>query len=210
MAIVLYAEPHWVSPYVFACFVALREKNLEFESRVLDASKNETRTDDYLASTITGRIPTLSHDGFAIAESSAIVEYLDDAFPETPVLPRAIRDRARARQLMSWMRSDDTALIRAERPAHTLFYRSQSKPLTAECVRAKDKLVQVFDRLVGKKDGIFDAWSIVDAELSFLLRRLVASGDEVPVHVRAWVDRAWQRPSVRAYGELARPAIEAS
>src|SRR4051794_7030484 len=110
MTIVLNIESKWISPYVFACFVALREKGLSFEVVPFE----ETKADRYVSQTITGRVPSLVHDDFALAESSAIIEYLEDAFPEPRVLPRAVRDRARCRQVMSWLRSDDTAPIRDE------------------------------------------------------------------------------------------------
>src|SRR5262245_20845499 len=107
MAIILNIEPRWISPYVFACWVTLTEKALPFEVRFLDSARNETKAKDYLASTVTGRVPSLVHDGFGVAESSAIIEYLDEAFPQVPVLPSSPRDRARCRQLMSWLRSDE-------------------------------------------------------------------------------------------------------
>lgn len=44
-------------------------------------------------------IPTLVHDGHAIGQSLAIIEYLDEVRPEPPLLPRAPRARARVRQL---------------------------------------------------------------------------------------------------------------
>lgn len=114
MSIVFGIERHWVSPWVFACFVTLREKKLAFDVRVVDSAKGETRAADYLAETVTGRVPTLVHDGFGLGESSAIVEYLDETFPEVPVLPRTPRERARCRQLMSWLRSDETLLAALE------------------------------------------------------------------------------------------------
>lgn len=211
MAITLYVEPSYVSPYVFACFVTLREKGLAFDTRELDSSKGETRTDDYLARTLTGRVPSLVHDDFALAESSAIVEYLEEAFPEPSVLPRGRRDRARARQLMSWMRSDETAPIRVERPSTTIFYArppvGDSAHLSRDARRAAERLFAVASRLLDGNDDALGAWSIVDAELAFLLMRLVAGGDEVPAALRAYAERQWRRPSIQAYATHERPQL---
>jgi glutathione S-transferase len=208
MSITLQVEPNYVSPYVFACFVTLKEKGLDFELREIDGGKGETRAPEYLTQTLTGRVPSLAHDGFSLAESSAIIEYLDEAFPAVPVLPRGTHDRARARQLMSWMRSDDTASIRSERPSTTLFYAPPGKPLSEEAQRAADKLYAVASRVLdGGKLHAFDAWSIVDAELAFLLMRLVAGGDEVPEELRAYTKRQWERPSVSAFADLPRPPL---
>lgn len=207
--IVLSVEPRWISPYVFACFVTLKEKGLSFETRVLDADAGDTRTSDYLSRTMTGRVPSLVHDDFALAESSAIVEYLDEAFPDKPVLPRALRDRARCRQLMSWLRSDETLPVREERSTMTMFYASHraKEPLSPKARAAADKLCAVAARTIRPGEpNLFGEWCIVDSELAFVLHRLVLNGDPVPDHVRAWASEQWKRPSVRAYVELARPA----
>ncbi|HEY8075421.1 MAG TPA: glutathione transferase [Labilithrix sp.] len=205
MSVVLNVEPQWISPYVFACFVTLKEKGIAFETSELDASKAQTREGGYLAQTITGRVPSLVHDGFAIAESSAIIEYLDEAFPAPHVMPRDVRERARCRQLMSWMRSDETAPIRAERPTSTMFFARAERPLSADAAAAAKKLGDVASRLVRPgRDHIFDAWCIADSELAFLLHRLVRNGDPLPEPVRAWAAAQWKRPSVRAFVERER------
>lgn len=205
--LVLNVEPSWVSPYVFSCFVTLREKSLAFDTRALDSSRDETRTDEHLGRTITGRVPSLQHDDFAMAESSAIVEYLDETFPDPPVLPRETRARARCRQLMSWLRSDDTAALREERPTLTMFFAPAEEPLGPSAAAAARKLCEVAER-VGAAPGkhLFGAWSIADAELAFMLHRLICSGDAVPEAVRAWAKEQWARPSVRAFVERERPA----
>ncbi len=206
MSLVLNVEPNWISPYVFACFVTLREKGLAFDTRVLDSAKDETRASDYLDQTVTGRVPSLIHDGFALAESSAIIEYLEDTFPDTPVLPRGVRDRARCRQLMSWLRSDETAKIREERSTATMFYDRAREPLSPAAAAAATKLCEVTRRVLQPgRSSIFDAWAIVDSELAFLLHRLILNGDPVPDDVRAWAETQWQRPTVQAFVQLERP-----
>ena len=208
MSLVLHVEPNWISPYVFACFVTLREKRLAFDAVLLDAGKNETRTSDYLATTVTGRVPTLVHDGFGLGESTAIVEYLDETFPAPSVLPKAPHDRARCRQLMSWIRSDETAALREERSTQTMFYAPTTTPLSAAAERAAKKLVEVTERVIRPgAPHVFEAWSIIDSELAFILHRLLKNGDPVPAAVKTWAEAQWQRPSVRAFVELPRPAL---
>ncbi len=208
MSLVLHVEPNWISPYVFACWVTLREKGLAFDAVALDSSKDETRTKDYLAKTVTGRVPTLVHDGFGIGESTAIIEYLDEAFPTPSVLPKTPHDRARCRQLMSWIRSDETAALREERSTHTMFYVPTTTPLSAAAERSAKKLVEVTERVLrAGSPHLFEAWSIIDSELAFILHRLVKNGDPVPAPVKAWAEAQWQRPSVRAFLELPRPPL---
>jgi glutathione S-transferase len=210
--LLLNLESHFVSPYGFACYVTLVEKKLAFQTRALESSKDETFEPDYLARTITGRVPSLVDDDFGIAESSAIVEYLEDKHPDPPVLPRGIRERARARQIMSWLRSDDTAAIRSARPAPTMFYaseRAKAEPLSSDATKAQKKLFGVVERLLRPGSStVFDDFTIVDAELAFILHRLILNGDEVPAQVRAFAEQQWKRESVRAYVEHERPSYD--
>jgi glutathione S-transferase len=211
MSILLHVEPNFVSPYVFACFVALREKKQPFEVGVLDATKDETRRAEYLSSTVTGRVPSLVHDDFGLAESTAIIEYLEEVFPEPRILPRTPQDRARCRQLMSWIRSDDTQIIRDERPATSMFYSEHraKKPLSERGAQASKKLAGIAERLVSRaRPNLFADWCIVDAELAFLLHRLILNEDPVPDDVRAWATAQWKRPSIQEYVTRERPKLE--
>jgi maleylacetoacetate isomerase len=54
---------------------------------------------DYRALNPQGLVPTLVHDGHAIGQSLAIIEYLDEIKPEPPLLPRETLGRARVRQI---------------------------------------------------------------------------------------------------------------
>lgn len=202
--IVLFGEPRFISPYVYSCFVTLTEKGVPFEIVTLDSATGDTRRPLYLERTVTGRVPSLSHGEFSLAESSAIVEYLEDAFPEPRVLPAGLEARARCRQLMSWLRSDDTAIIREERPSSVIFYSPKIAPLTEKAVHAVQKLLSVTERLLGGRRQLFDAWCIADAELAFMLMRLIAAHEVIPDSVRAYAEGQWSRPSVEAYVTHAR------
>lgn len=204
----LYVEPKYISPYVFACFVTLSEKDLPFSMRPLDTASGDTKQSEYLARTITGRVPSIVHGDFALAESSAIVEYLDEAFPAVPVLPRDLRARARARQLMSWVRSDDTAIIREERPTTSMFYAPATSALSAKARLAADKLIRIAERLLeGSPTHLFGAWSLADAELAFILHRLILNGDSVPAPIKTWAESEWRRPSIAKFVALERPPV---
>ncbi len=200
----LYGDAFWISPYFFTAFVALREKGLAFEVREVALHEKAQHRAEF-APSITGRVPALEHDGFWLAESSAIAEYLEDVQPAPALLPADARQRARARQVMAWIRSDLMAL-REERATTSMFYERATKPLSAAGRAAADKLVRVAGALV--PDGattLFGAWSIADADLAFMLHRLLLNDEPVPAKVRAFAEAQWQRPSVRAFVERARP-----
>jgi glutathione S-transferase len=60
----------------------LWEKGLEFVDRPVDSTKREHLSDWYLKLNPNGVVPTLIHDGAVIVDSSVIMEYLDEVFPE--------------------------------------------------------------------------------------------------------------------------------
>jgi glutathione S-transferase len=208
-ALVLHAETMWASPYVFSSWVALHEKGLRFDVREVALVDLENRSAAYRGQTLTAKVPALEHGDFCVAESSAIAEYLEDTFPAPaypPVLPVHARDRARARQLMAWLRSDLGAL-RNERPTVTMFFHPASVPLTPAGEAAAAELVRVAEHLVTREDaGLFGAWSLPDAELAFMLHRLILNRHAVPPRVRTWAEREWQRPSAQTFVRHPRPA----
>jgi glutathione S-transferase len=206
-------DRHWISPYFFSVFVALTEKRLDFDVEGIDLGAGAQRAPEYAQASVTARVPALYHrtDGgeFVLAESSAIVEYVEDTFPppeHVAVLPTEPHDKARARQLMAWIRSDDTLPIREHRSSHTMFYERAKGLLPDTAKPAADKLVAVASRVIAKPEAyLFGAFSIADADLAFVLMRLVVNGDPVPAGVRAWAEHVWKRPSVEAFVRVKRP-----
>lgn len=198
-ALVLHVDRFWISPYVFSCFVALREKGLDFEVREIGLDRKEQLAPDYRARTITARVPSLDDGDFSLAESTAILEYLEDTHPTPPIFPRNVRDRARARQILGWLRSDLDAL-REERATSTMFYEHAKSPLEDRGRAAAEKLVAVSDQLIPNgKTQLFDAWCIADADLAFMLHRLLLNGHDVPAKVRAFAEAQWKRPSIAEF-----------
>jgi glutathione S-transferase len=206
----LFSEPTWTSPYVFSAFVALHEKCVEYAVEHVRLDVGEHREPAFAAPSLTARVPALRHAGFWLSESSAIVEYLDELLPDRPLLlPVELRERGRARQIMAWLRSDLGAL-RDERPTTTMFYARADRPLSRAARADADKLLRVAGGLVRPgRATLFEAWTIVDAELAFMLHRLILNGEEVPAPVRSFAEAAWQRPSVHAFVARERPPVPA-
>ena len=204
----LYGEHLWISPYVFSSFVALREKGLAFEVIPLKLNEGEQHRAPFRDQSLTAKVPTLEHGDFWLAESSAIAEYLEETFPAPQhprLLPENLRQRARARQIMAWLRSD-LQVLRDERPTTTMFYQRATTPLSAAGQAAADKLLHVADMLIAEgATALFGPWCIADSELALMLHRLILNGHEVPPKIRRLAEAQWQRPSVRAFVEHERP-----
>ena len=197
--ITLYIDNNYVSPYAMWAFVALKEKRLPFALKTVDLAAKQHHETGYEHLTLTGKVPALVHGDFALAESSAIIEYLEDVFPSPPVLPADAKQRARARQLQAWLRSD-LAALREERPTTVIFRAPTDKPLSEAGRAAADRLVRVAASLLGGgADPLFGDWCIADTELALTLNRLVANGDAVPENLKRYVLAQWARPSVQAW-----------
>lgn len=204
MAITLYGEPLWDSPYVFTAFVALTEKGVPFTVKEIALDRGEQRGAGFRAA-ITARVPAIDHDGFWLSESQAIAEYVDEVFDGPKLLPAGPRERARARQVLGWLRSDLMAL-RQERSTETMFYERAKEPLSPAAEAAAAKLIAVADALIPPgATQLFEHFTVADSDLAFMLHRLILNGHEVPERIRAFATQQWARPSVRAFVEHPRP-----
>jgi glutathione S-transferase len=213
--LVLYSNSMWTSPYVLSCFVGLTEKMLPFEVKTLALHHGAHRAPSYLELSLTARVPTLLHGDFALSESSAIVEYLEDSWPSpthVALLPHELRARARARQIMAWLRSD-LLPIREERSAEYVFYPHAElpllEPLSAHGHAAVTRLLSFAERVVPEDSGhLFGAWCIADTDLAMMLQRLVKTHEPLPARIQEFAEREWQRPSVQAFVNVARPTYQ--
>ena len=203
----LYVDAPFTSPYALSVFVTLREKGLPFEVHTLDLDALEQQAPAFAGLSVTQRVPTLAQDGFALSESSAITEYLEDVFPQVPVYPAEPRQRARARQVQAWLRSD-LLPIRQERSTLVVFYGQQMPPLSPVAEAAAKRLITGAQALLaGNPTNLFGEWSIADVDLAIMLNRLILNGDRVPAELVAYAQRQWQRPSVQEWVNQQRPAL---
>src|SRR6516162_5135300 len=87
--------------------LCLEEKGLGYESHVVDMTKLEHHSPDYLKINPLGIFPTLIHDGRPLHESGTICEYLDESFPDPPLRPDTPYERG---QMRNWIRHIDSLI----------------------------------------------------------------------------------------------------
>lgn len=87
------------SSAAFRVRIALHLKGLEYESTSVHLAKGEHRNPEYVAVNPQGLVPVLAVDGSVLAQSLAILEYLEETRPQPPLLPRDALGRARVRNL---------------------------------------------------------------------------------------------------------------
>jgi glutathione S-transferase len=85
----------------------LAEKRIPHELRHVDLMRSEHLQPDYLKINPKSLVPALVHDGAPVVESTVIMEYIEDVFPEPPLRPEAPLDRAHMRQ---WAKVPDDGI----------------------------------------------------------------------------------------------------
>jgi len=201
--LVLYSDKDLASPYVMSVAVALAEKGLPYELKRIDLSRKEHQEDTYRTRSLTSRVPTLVRgEGFALSESSAIDEYLEDAFPPPKyarIYPADMENRARARQVQAWVRSD-LMPIRIERNTTVVFFGARLKPLSPEAQEAAVRLFTAVQALLpAGAENLFGDWCIADTDLALMLNRLAMHEDIMPDRLAKYAAHQWARPSVQAW-----------
>jgi len=89
------------SPFTWRVDLALRHKGLDFEPRAVDLPGGEHRSAEFLALNPRGKVPVLADGDAVLYESVAILEYLDDRYPQSrPLYPTDAVQRARVRRLI--------------------------------------------------------------------------------------------------------------
>ncbi len=87
--------------------LVLAAKGLDFTSHEVDLLAGEQHDPEYVKLNPNHVVPTLVHDGHVLVESSLIIQYLDDAFPEPPLRPADALGRY---EVDRWIKHVDSAL----------------------------------------------------------------------------------------------------
>ncbi len=185
-------------PYAQRTRMALIEKGLDF---TLTEISLDAKPDWFLAISPYGKVPVLRHAGAVIFESAVINEYLEDVFPEPPLMPRDPVARAKAR---IWI---DFANVRYIPHVYKLMLAQTATAQEVHRRRLTEALRLMENGLMQSGGPYFlgDEASLVDLSLFPHTHRFVALAHyrDFPIpdwapRVRAWAERMRTRPSVEA------------
>jgi glutathione S-transferase len=89
------------SPYAWRVWLALEHKRIPYELRLLSFDAGDLTTPEFLALNPRRKVPVIVDGGFALYESGAIVEYLEDKQPgESRLFSADLRQRALQRRMV--------------------------------------------------------------------------------------------------------------
>jgi len=171
--------------------VVLAEKNLPYEIVPIDLRKQEQKTPEYLKLNPYGKVPVLTDDGTVLYESCIINEYLNEKYPNPPLMPADLGKRAKARILT------DYGLTHLDGPYQKLRMETTKDPKEQNpqvIDAAKSDLRKLLQHL--EKD-----FSLVDAALLPRFTRLEGFGvlpDPSLPKLGKYLQRMKDRPSVKA------------
>ena len=98
---------YWRSGTSYRTRIALNLKGVTYEQRTHDLRQGEQKSEAYLALNPQGLLPALEHEGRVITQSLAILGWLEERFPEPPLLPRTSpEDRAEVRAMATLIACD--------------------------------------------------------------------------------------------------------
>lgn len=191
-------------PYAQKVRVVLAEKELEYETALIDLRKQEQRTPEFLRLNPLGKVPVLVDDEEVICDSTIINEYLDDEYPAARLMPEDSQGRALVRWYEDYC---DNEFI----PYTTQLLVQLRKP---EAERDAQQVEQIRERLrrglyllrdrLDKSEFIVGSdFTLADAAWAprmLVLGRLGFEFEPALASVQAWVDRIRTRPSVRGLG----------
>jgi len=188
-----------VSNYVNICRAALIEKQLDFEFVPTRSSQDAA----FRALSPLGKIPVLDTVDGALTETVAILDYLDDVFPDVPLRPDNAFDRARTRQTINVVQLYVEA--QARQLYAGVFMGGANAPATEAAARAMldrataalAQLLAPAPFLLGERPGQLDIFLFYNLDIADRVTRFVYDRsiiDEIG-GLAAWLAAMHDRPS---------------
>lgn len=151
------------SPYSWRVWLALEHLQVPYALRLLSFAAGDTTKPEFVAINPRHHVPTIVDEGFALWESFAILEYLDERFPgRAPLFPGDAQNRARIRRLMNEAQSylDNEGISPT---VDELFYKGEAPPDEKRLAAAREVIERELRAFAGELRGPFLAGSMLTA-----------------------------------------------
>jgi glutathione S-transferase len=181
--------------------VVLAEKNLPYEIVPIDLTKKEQKNPDYLKMNPYGKVPVLTDDNTVLYESLIINEYLEEKYPNPPLMPKEPAKKAKGRILVDYGMAHFDSAYQKLRMELMKEAKEQSQPIIDSAKNDLKKLLQRFEEELGEQQYLLGEFSLVDADLIPRFTRLEGFGvlpDSSLPRLGKYLERVKARPSVKA------------
>jgi glutathione S-transferase/RNA polymerase-associated protein len=206
----LYEHP--LSAFVMKVKMALNEKGLAYEAIAPSGLMDGSAGGDFVDASPRGEIPALIDDGVHIFDSTIILEYLEDKWPQPPLLPQGAAERARMRMIEDVMDTQYEAnnWVTMEVSAHRRATGAQAEAMIAHARRSIEQLQRWLDRQLGDRhwfNGDAFGWGDIAVAPVFARSTIGYGYPPVSPRLQAWFDRASARPAVARVLDQLRAAL---
>ena len=152
----LYTAP---TPNGWKISMALEEMELDYELKLVNLSKGEQKTPEFLAISPNGRIPALVDDGFAVFESGAILLYL--AEKSGRLLPTDPKKRS---QVIQWLMFQMAGIgpMQGQAVVFVRYFPEDVPQARNRYINETRRLYEVLDSRLAEREWIVDDFSIAD------------------------------------------------
>ena len=181
--------------------VVLAEKNLPYEIVPVDLTKKEQKLPQYLQMNPYGKVPVLTDDSTVLYESLIINEYLEEKYPNPPLMPKDPAKKAKGRILVDYGMAHFDSAYQKLRMELMKEAKEQSQPIIDGAKGDLKKLLQRFEDELGDQQYLLGDFSLVDADLIPRFTRLEGFGvlpDPALPRLGKYLERMKARPSVKA------------
>ncbi len=203
----LYSGP--LSLFTAKVRIALDEKALAYERVEVGwslARRYEPHHPEVVALNPKRQVPVLVDGDVVVYDSTIVLEYLEDRYPEPPLYPRDAIARARCRQLEA--AADEILFPSIWDLIESVFYAaSDGRRDTARAARAREALARRYDALdkeLAGREYLCGAFGVADIGTFIMVNAaatLGAAPGEAHARVRDWLARTRARPAVRREAE---------
>jgi glutathione S-transferase len=154
------------SPYAWRVWLSLEHKSIPYEIKVLSFSAGDLKRPEFLALNPRGKVPVIVDRDIVLYESAAIVEYLEDAYPDygKRLFPGGLAERALVRRMVCEADAYFAPVLN-RLLAHVLFTaEAQWKP--DRIAAARDELLVEFERWAQARRGDYLAGHLSAADFT--------------------------------------------
>ena len=165
--------------------LALMEKGVVFNSHYLDLLNFDQHQPDYLKINPQGTIPAMTHGSLVLTESTAIMEYVDEAFAGPKLMPDDLQDQWRVRWWMKFM--DQWLAPSFSMIGWSVFVGPAARQKDPELLKAAIDRIPLPERRVAWRKAIYGLFS--EAEMAESQRRVALGIDmlEDALSTREWL-----------------------
>ena len=204
-----------ISNYHNKVRLALLEKGVPHEE---DSNCRPSQKDEWVGRSPMGKVPILEADGTTLTESEVICEYLEDAYPQKPLLPKDPIARARVRELVTHLELHMELVAR--RLYGAVFFggkvsdeiREQVQKDLAKGVRTLRRLAKFDPFIAGKELTLADCTAFVHLPIVSLATKLAYGADALEgiAQLKPYLKMLGERPAFARVSEDRKAASEAA